>query len=66
MNKPLDRATLAAMGNAAIEELNSFFARNEAEKKKRHSAPYSKRNEGRQRRMERKAARRAKTAWLNS
>lgn len=64
MNKPLDFRQFAELERIVSADLESMFAERQAGK--RHGEPFSKRDAGRDRRAERKAARNAKSVWLNS
>lgn len=62
MNAHLSREQLQALAVNSAEMLAAFVTKESPERRR---GPWSKSEEGRKRRMARRAARNAKAAWLN-
>ncbi|AZO29370.1 hypothetical protein [Mesorhizobium sp. M1B.F.Ca.ET.045.04.1.1] len=65
MNKPLDAAARADLETITAADLDAFFAQHEA-RKVRHGKPFAKRQDGRDRRAERKAKEARRYDWFNT
>lgn len=65
MNKPLDFSIFAALELIATADLDSVIAAHKAGKTKRHSKPFAKRDEGRDRRAARREKQARRFDWFN-